>query len=64
MVMNLASDLEAGFDYYGKSITEQRQMIDEYKADIDKTLGSFAWLTEKEVNRYCFYDMKRRGAID
>ena len=63
MVSNMASDLAAGYDYYGKSISEQRAEIDAYKAETDRKLGSFAFLTEKEVNRYCFYDMKRRGAI-
>lgn len=63
MVSNMASDLKAGYSYYGKSIMEQREAIEAYKADMDKKVGSFAFLTEQEVNRYCFYDMKRRGAI-
>lgn len=63
MVKNMCSDLEAGYAYFGKSITEQRQMIDDYRADYHRQLMAFADWDEKKVGRWCYYDLKRRGAI-
>jgi hypothetical protein len=63
MISNMASDLNAGYDYFGKSITQQRKTIEEYKASIDATYDLFKSMNENEVNRWCFYDLKKRGAI-
>lgn len=63
MINNMASDLENGYDYFGKSISGQREMIEAYKKDIDNTMDMFKSMEEKQVNRWCFYDMKKRGAI-
>ena len=63
MIRNMASDLDNGYDYFGKSIMGQRKMIEEYKAETDKTFDLFKTMEEKEVNRWCFYDLKKRGAI-
>lgn len=63
MIKNMASDLENGYDYFGKSIVEQRKTIEDYKKDIDSTWDMFKTMDEKEVNRWCFYDLKKRGAI-
>ena len=64
MVKNMASDLEHGYDYFGKSIREQKEMIECYKSEYDRQLMDFADMDEKKVNRWCFYDLKRRGAIE
>ena len=63
MVRNMASDLNAGCDYFGQSITKQKQEIAEYKAQTDKTLDVFKDMDEKAVNRWCFYELKKHGAI-
>ena len=63
MVRNMASDLNAGYDYFGQSITKQKQEIAEYKAQTDKTLDMFKDMDEKVVNRWCFYELKKHGAI-
>lgn len=63
MIKNMASDLDNGYDYFGKSIVEQRKTIEDYKKDIDSTWDMFKTMDEKEVNRWCFYDLKKRGAI-
>ena len=63
MVRNMASDLNAGYDYFGQSITKQKQEIAEYKAQTDKTLDMFKGMDEKAVNRWCFYELKKHGAI-
>ena len=64
MTQNMASDLENGYDYFGKSIREQREMIEAYKEKFDAEMDSFKTMEDKEVNRWCFYDMKKRGVID
>lgn len=63
MVRNMTSDLNAGYDYFGQSITKQRQEIAEYKSQTDKTLDMFKDMDEKAVNRWCFYELKKHGAI-
>ena len=63
MISNMTSDLDAGYDYFGKSIVEQHKTIEKYKSDIDTTYDLFKSMDEKEVNRWCFYDLKKRGAI-
>jgi len=63
MYSNMASDLEHGYDPMGKSIQDQKAMISEYENEIHAAWDRFVYMTEEQVNRWCFYDMKRRGAI-
>lgn len=63
MVSNMVSDLEHGYDYYGKSITEQRDMIDDYKAEFDRQMKALGLMDEKRVQWWCYMDLRRRGAI-
>ena len=64
MVRNMAADLEAGYDYFGNSITKQRQEIEKYKDETDHALDMFKFMDEKAVNRWCFYELKKHGAIE
>lgn len=64
MVRNMTADLECGYDYFGKSITEQREAIGAYKEKFDAELMSFAEKTDEQRNRWCYYDMLRRGVIE
>jgi len=64
MVNNMQADLNAGYDYFGTSITKQRQIIDMYKQQFDAELDIFKSMDDKQVNRWCFYDMKKRGSIE
>lgn len=63
MVSNMASDLEHGYDYFGKSITEQREMINEYKTEFDRQMKCLGLMEESKVQHWCYMDLKRRGAI-
>lgn len=69
MVQNMADDLNAGYDYFGKSIMEQRKMIEEYKAQFDAEYEMLKGIVlqyadgEKRVERWCYLDLKKRGAI-
>lgn len=64
MVRNMAADLDAGYDYFGKCITGQREDIVAYKKQFDTEMDTFKTMDEKQVNRWCFYDLKKRGAIE
>lgn len=63
MTRNMAADLAAGYDYFGNSITGQRREIERYKAQFDAEIDAFKSMDETAVNRWCFYDLKKRGAI-
>ena len=62
MVKNMQADLEAGYDYFGQSITRQRAQIDDFKRRFDSVLDMFKGMTEENVNRWCFYELKKLGA--
>lgn len=63
MIKNMTSDLNAGYDYFGKSIREQQKMIADYKAGYERQMNEFYRMTAEQVDRWCFYDLKKRGAI-
>lgn len=63
MVRNMVADLDAGYNYFGNCITNQRKMIKEYKAEFDSQLMSFADMEDSARNKWCYYDLLRRGAI-
>lgn len=64
MLHNMLDDLNVGYDYFGSSITRQKAELDAYKAQMDIEMDMFKGMTEEEVNRWCFYDLKKRGAIE
>lgn len=64
MMRNMGADLEAGYNYFGQSIIKQRQEIQKYKDETDHTLDMFKDMDEKAVNRWCFYELKKHGAIE
>ena len=63
MVKNMQADLNAGYNYFGNSISGQRKAIDEYKTEFDWQLDAFVKMDVKQVERWCYYDLKKRGAI-
>lgn len=64
MIKNMAADLDAGYNYFGTCIRKQQEDIETYKAKFDEEMDMFKSMEEKEVNRWCFYDLKKRGAIE
>lgn len=64
MTRNMAADLEAGYNYFGNSIRRQVEDLEAFKAQFDAEMDSFKTMDEKAVNRWCFYDLKKRGAIE
>lgn len=63
MTRNMVADLDAGYDYFGNSITRQRAMIEEYKRETDDQMEAFKFMNDEQVNHWCYIDLKRRGAI-
>lgn len=63
MVKNMQDDLAAGYDYFGNSIKGQRKAIDEYKTEFNHQIDAFVEMDEKQVERWCYYDLKKRGVI-
>ena len=64
MYKNMEADREAGYHFNGASLTRQRQEIAERQADRANKLELFKTMTERDVNRWCFYDLVKRGAIE
>ena len=63
MISNMQADLNAGYNPIGHTIKSELAEIESYRASIDSKLDEFATMDEKSVNRWCYYDLKRRGAI-
>ena len=55
--------MEAGYDYFGNCIQNQKRQLDEYKQKFDEQLMAFADMEDGKRNRWCYYDLLRRGAI-
>ena len=63
MTRNMAADLSAGYDYFGKSIRQERAELEAYKKKIDDQMDEFKSMDEQAVNRWCYYELKKTGAI-
>ena len=63
MIKNMQDDLKAGYSYSGKIIQEQREAIKQYEEKFDEQMKSFCMMDHDQVGRWCYYDMKCRGAI-
>jgi hypothetical protein len=64
MIRNLAADLAAGYDYFGRSAVSQREEIEAYKRNTDVKLDDFVNMTDTQVNRWCRFDLIKRGVIE
>lgn len=63
MVRNMQADLDAGYNPNGRSILTQRLAILDKQEKFEKRLNDFQNMEDAKVNRWCYYDLKRRGAI-
>lgn len=63
MARNMAADLEAGYDYFGKSIQQQIKDLEEYKKAFDAELDKIAEMEPSRVQHYCYVKLKKSGAI-
>jgi len=63
MIRNMQSDLENGYDYFGKSITEQREAIDEFKRSFDADMDKIGEMDENKIQHWCYVRLLKLGAI-
>lgn len=63
MIRVMVSDLNAGYNYFGECITKQREYIDKFKKEFEDQLMAFHEMDEGKRNRWCYYDLLRKGAI-
>lgn len=63
MLRNMQSDLDAGYNPFGNSILRQRTEINNYKKQFDAEMDKFHDMDESKVQRWCYYNMKKRGVI-
>lgn len=64
MSRNMADDLKVGYDFSSHMIKKQLSEIESYEKGINDTYDLFKTMSDEEVERYCFYDLKKRGVIE
>ena len=63
MYRNMNSDIENGYNPNGYSIRFQLDTIRSYTEDFHNAIEVLKTMEEKQAERWCYYDMKKRGAI-
>lgn len=63
MHRNMIADIEAGYDPQGHCIRKQIVEIEEKQAQFSRQMDMFKCMEDSKVNRWCYYDLKKRGAI-
>lgn len=63
MIRNMVSDIEAGYDPCGACIKRQREEIQQYSDLMDRQMLALHAMEEFRANKWCYYDMVKRGAI-
>lgn len=64
MMRNMAADLEAGYNPMGACIRGQQEDIRKYQEQFDKEIDHLKEMTdEKHIERWCYLDLRKRGAI-
>lgn len=63
MLRNMHADIDAGWSFWGECVQKQMNDLDKLVEDYEKTMDMFKTMEDKDVNRWCFYDLKKRGAI-
>ena len=63
MIRNMTADLEAGYNYFGSCIQRQKAEIEAYKAEFDAQMDEFRIMEESRIQHWCYYDLRKRGAI-
>ena len=63
MVNNMQADLAVGYDYFGKSITQQRAEIERFKAEFDADMDKIGEMEPSKVQHWCYVRLLKLGAI-
>lgn len=64
MLRNIAADIAAGYNPVGDCIKRQREELRKYEEQFDRELMALADMTEEKAERWCKYDLIRRGAVE
>lgn len=64
MLRNIAADIAAGYNPVGDCIKNQREELRKYEEQFDRELMALADMTEEKAERWCKYDLIRRGAVE
>lgn len=64
MHKNMTDDIAAGYDPAGHAIRKQLVDIEEYTRKMNRELDMFKTMEDNAVDRWCYYDLKKRGAIE
>lgn len=63
MYQNISDDLNVGYNPFGTSILNQRRTIDDYIRSFDEEMDHIKEKSKQQVEHWCYYDLKKRGAI-
>lgn len=63
MQRNMQADIEVGYNPQGHCIHKQRVEIEEKQRIFDLQVEQFKYMEDSKVERWCYYDLKKRGAI-
>ena len=64
MLKNIWSDLDAGYKFYGESITKQISEVKVYQIEYDQRVRLLDSMPLSDANKWCYKDLKKRGAIN
>ena len=63
MHRNMQADLNAGYDPAGYCIRKQVMELAEYEHGFDVQMDLFKNMEDAQVERWCYYDLRKRGVI-
>lgn len=63
MFINLTADIEAGYNPNGACVRAQREAIEAYKEQFKAELDALALMDNAKAERWCYYNLKKRGVI-
>ena len=62
-IRNMKADIDAGYDPMGGCIRRQQEEIMERQSKFNIQMDAFKEMNDAKVNRWCYYDLKKRGVI-
>ena len=60
---NIQSELQAGFKWTGQHVQHEVKILKEFDSKYRDGLEKFKYMDEREVQRWCYFDLLKRGAI-
>lgn len=63
MYSNLVSDLNAGYDLFGKSITSQKDAIDYRTLKYKRERAKLDGMNDERAEHWCFESLRKSGYI-